>query len=288
MNRFLKSIYHWLNAQREWLYLTRVVLKTKRGVTEKKRKLPIVVSLTSYGSRIKSIHLCLESLLSQSLKPDRIILWLAEDETLTNKYFRNLEERGLELRRCEDIKSFKKIIFTLHNFPDSIIVTADDDCYYPRKWLEGLYNAWLTDPKHIYCYRAHRMTMKTTGKEVSVNPYSQWDFKSPGFLGPSAFLVPTGVGGVLYPPNSLDIEVLNKKAFMELCPNADDIWLKAMSLKKGVLCQKVKANSPRFYTLRNSQDNALYKSNWLESENDEQISNVFNKYGLYRELTQSD
>ena len=41
-----------------------------------KRKDEIVVSLTTYGNRIHEVYLTIESLLHQTVKPDRIILWL--------------------------------------------------------------------------------------------------------------------------------------------------------------------------------------------------------------------
>jgi hypothetical protein len=283
MEQLPRRAYHWLNSQREWLFRLRVICRRRSGLSEKGNEIPLLVSLTSYGERLKSIHLCLESLLSQSLKPDRILLWLAHDAAETNKYIPRLKERGVEIRRCDDIKSYKKIIFALREFPDSVIVTADDDCFYPTYWLERLYKAWLGDKSHVYCYRGHRMSVSTDGG-LSIGPYREWDYESPGFTGPSPLLIPTGVGGVLYPPGSLNEEVFNEDVFMSICPTADDIWLKAMSLLNGLSCKKITPASPRFYSLAKSQQKALFRTNHHKKANDPQVAAVFTRYDIYSKL----
>ena len=69
---------------------------------------------------------------------------------------------------------------------------------------------------------------------------------------------------MLYPPKIFDIEVLNEEIFMKLAPRADDIWLKAMTLKNNKQCKKVKDSrnfNNRFLSIRDSQDIGLYNTN---------------------------
>lgn len=40
----------------------------------------IIVSLTSYPARISTVHLTIDTLLSQTRKADKIILWLAPEQ----------------------------------------------------------------------------------------------------------------------------------------------------------------------------------------------------------------
>ena len=97
---------------------------------------------------------------------------------------------------------------------------------------------------------------------------------------------PTGVGGVLYPPHSLDEEVLNESIFMDICTYADDVWLKAMALKKGTLSKKVYTHSSEDFLMNEEvQDIGLRNIN-IENDflNDKQISTVFQKYNLYQIL----
>jgi len=92
-------------------------------------------------------------------------------------------------------------------------------------------------------------------------PYKEWDLESPNYQGPSLDLFPTGVGGVLYAPGQLSTEVLNQEVFLSLCPKADDVWLKAMSLLKGILCKKISKKTAPFWPIRISNNYELYKDN---------------------------
>ena len=93
----------------------------------------IVVSLTSYGKRVKgSVIYTIYSLLKQTVQPERIVLWLNEKEYSDNNLpakLRFLCRYGLEVRYCRDIRSYTKIIHALSAFPDRHIITVDDDIW---------------------------------------------------------------------------------------------------------------------------------------------------------------
>lgn len=268
------------------LKLYRIAIKSiidrEAGVLQKKREVPLVVSLTSIPERINYVYLVVECLLSQTLKPDYLILWLSkenglDDNTLPFK-LKRLKKRGLEIRYSEDLGPYRKLIPTLKEFPDSIIVTADDDMCYPPDWLRELYESYESNPEYIHCHRAHEIIKDGNGK---LKKYIEWDQLSPGKTGPSKYLFPTTGGGVLFPPNSLHSEVLNKDVFMDLCPLSDDIWVKAMSLMKGTLIKKVNPYYEKNLIIRETQDMKLWKNNVRQGENDKKIERVFEKYRLY-------
>lgn len=101
----------------------------------------IIVSLTSSGQRIHNAYLAIESIMQQTLKPNKIILWLAEEEFSHNQLpesLKILESRGLEIRFCEDQKTYNKLIPTLKLHPDDIIITIDDNVIYPIDLLDRL------------------------------------------------------------------------------------------------------------------------------------------------------
>ena len=198
------------------------------GINPVKRDVPIIVSLTSYEARFKDLEISLYSLLNQSLKPDRIILWLSDEiESLNDlpyeitKYIKN----GLEIRFVKDIGSYTKAIYAFKEYSEAIIVTADDDIYYPQKWLERLYHSYIAHPKDIQVHRAHRVRLK----DRKILPYEKWEKhvqeESARF---DNFL--TGVGGVLYPPNCFLSEVFRNDIFLKYAPTADDIWFWFMAL----------------------------------------------------------
>ena len=91
----------------------------------------------------------------------------------------------------------------------------------------------------------------------------------------------------MFPPNSLDSEVLNDSVFMDICPFADDVWINAMALKKGSSINKVYTRNKKGedYILNwELQDTGLCVTNVLQKRNDSQISDVFAKYSLFEKL----
>ena len=57
----------------------RKILKSNRPLSPKNHELPdnLIVSLTSFDKRFETLPLTLECLLSQTIKPDRVILWIS-------------------------------------------------------------------------------------------------------------------------------------------------------------------------------------------------------------------
>ena len=178
-----------------------------------------------------------------------------------------------------------KLIYTLKEYPQGIIVTADDDVFYPRNWLKPLYEAYQKEPQYIHCHRAHLMTVKPNKK---LQCYKKWDWFAQGIAGPSFLLFPTGCAGILYPPNSLNSEVFNYTVFSRICPTGDDVWFKAMSLLNGMACKKVAPAFKEFVTINGTQAKALLALNVKQNRNDEQIQATFEHYGLYRSLFASN
>lgn len=237
----------------------------------------LIVSLTSFGQRIESVDVTLNSLLQQSLQPSEIILWLAWGEIIPEslKFYESL---GVSIQRCEDLKSYKKLVPCLNSYPDDVIVTADDDTIYPRKWLSDLVRAYLKDPNKIHCHRAHFMTFDESGL---IKPYKEWLWRANGIRGAYNELFPTGVGGVLYPPNSLHADATNVRLFRELSPKADDIWFRVMALLNGTIPSKIRSHTPEFpETVNNQKDSKLGPYNVGAGGNDEQFKACLNYYQI--------
>jgi hypothetical protein len=215
-----------------------------------------------------------------------LILWV--DEKSLEKMPALLQRqtrRGLEIRLAKDIGPHGKLIHALKEFPECRIVTADDDTIYPKFWLAELLAAHERESQVITCHRAHRMLTNPAGKLL---PYRQWEWLSPGYTGPSLWLFPTGVGGILYPPRSLSPEVFNRDVFQKICSKADDIWLKAMSLLNNVRCQKVRPFSVEWPTVPDTQQTRLGIQNVNSEQNDVQLQAVFDHYHLDARLDIAD
>lgn len=237
----------------------------------------LVVSLTSYKKRFSVLPLTLRCLLKQSVRPDHLILWIAyEDKEFLTKDILDLQFYGLEIKFCEDIRSYKKIIPTLRDYSDAFIVTADDDLFYDKDWLKKLISNWDGNEKTIVAWRAHQILLND--KKVPVS-YRNWNWNYMLTIEPSELIFPTGCGGVLYPPFIFHLDVLDKNKFLQLAPDADDVWLYWMHHINGSKCKVVGENFP-LISWPGSQEESLFIKNLYQDENDIKIKRMIDTYGF--------
>ena len=269
IKKFLKERVRRLQAYKNF-YLQHYPDK-KHSLSKK-----LIVSLTSYPSRYSTLKLTLMSLLSQTVKPDIVILWVYKEDLFSlPKKISKLKKRGLIIKGVDtDLRSYNKLIHALKKYPEDFIVTADDDIYYPENWLESLINSHVESKREILCCRAHRISKD---KEGCLLPYKEWEWET-GSLCDDEYIFPTGTGGVLYPPESLHKEVFNEKIFLEKCEYADDIWLYFMFRLNGYMAKKVDV-SLDFYSWRGTEKNGLARINVVNKKNDIQMKNLIEVYG---------
>lgn len=235
----------------------------------------LTVSLTSFPARYETLHLTLWCLLNQSVRADRIVLWIAHEdiEQLPGRV-RSLEPMGLEILPCEDFGSYKKIVFALRQFPDDFIVTADDDLYYPPDWLAEL--SASTDRDGIVAHRTHRVRTDEAGLAL---PYEIWpkNVGDPAARQPSADLLATTGAGALFPPQCLSPSVTDADLFTRLAPSGDDLWIHAMAKLHGTSVRKV-GSTQDLVAWSNSQTVQLWSEN-RDGRNDAMIRAIENQFG---------
>ena len=245
----------------------------------------IVVSLTTHGSRLYDVYLAIESIMQQTFKPNKIVLWLADEMKGANipMLLQNQQKRGLEIRYCNDIRAYKKLIPALTAFPSASIITIDDDNIYYPDLIENLVNEHKENADVILCARLHRIKLVAGNR---LEKYARWIQLYDKFdISPLNF--PTGIGGVLYPPGCFSNEVFNEAVFTDICKYADDVWFKAMALLNGTMSKKVfthNKNGTDHFNIENTQYTALSQINIDKNMNDKQLKAVFDKYGLYDKL----
>lgn len=244
----------------------------------------VVISVTTYSKRINQVHIVVESLFRQTQQANRIILWLAKeefsDDTIPLILKRQID-RGLEIKYCEDIKSYKKLLPTLSLTPDSIIITVDDDYIYPLNFVENLLRVHFQYPRCVCYYTGNRISFDSKGK---LKPYIKWKEAEGLEQVPSLLNFSFGAGGVLYPPYTFSQEIFNIEYIKKNIPKADDVWFKAMSLLNNITYVRVplqESFDDKFVLLEDTQDIALYHDNVEKGENDNQLSKVFEDYKLY-------
>ena len=208
------------------------------------RKEQVIVTLTTFPGRIHIVDKTIRTILNQkTVKPDAVELWLATEQFPNGEKdlpaaLLQLKAFGLQICWCNDTRSYKKLIPALKKHPQAILVTADDDVYYRRNWLEKLYTPYLEDPTHVYCHRATMFLVKD-GRFDAISGGRKY-YDQPAYLNKLV-----GIGGVLYGPGMLHADVTSESLFMELAPTNDDIWFWFMAVLNDVRVCVVKNNQAR-------------------------------------------
>ena len=245
----------------------------------------VIISLTSYPARIETIHLTIRTLLNQTYKPGGIYLWLSDDqfpekEKSLPESLLTLKKYGLSIRFCDNLYPHKKYFYTMLENPDSNVITVDDDIFYPENLVELLMTTSERYPDTVVCTWGHEFVPDEKGDVYSAD---KWEYSRDGTI-PSYALIPTGVGGVLYPPGCLYEEVFNKAAITKLCLNADDLWLKAMALLNNKKAVRVNKPAKVYFSILKTQKTGLYFSNALENKNAVAWKNIVDTYPEVRNI----
>lgn len=131
----------------------------------------VIVSMTTWSKRISQCKATVDSILSQTRKPDSfemnldydnfpngfddIPVWMCEYAAKYNNFHVNF--------RLHDLKVWQKIMPTIwnlnNNFKDTIIVTIDCDVTYPETYLAEV-EANLTGYDWL-CTKSNTYTMRT-------------------------------------------------------------------------------------------------------------------------------
>ncbi|MEM6049414.1 hypothetical protein AAH450_02370 [Erwinia sp. P7711] len=236
-----------------------------------------VVSLTSYGSRVKFSFLTIESIFQQSFKPDAIVLWLYKNDKPRGvwlKILQHQERRGLTVRYVDrDVRSYKKLSFILddNSLPRHItpkfIVTADDDIFYPENWMEGFNNYNKKNEPAVLCYRGRNIIINKNGR---ISPYDQWSLASK-MSAKDYTILPTGVSGICYPIKALDNSIALFDEIAKICPYADDIWYKMVTTKNNFDSRLIVKDSIHFVPVFTGFTKGLEKFNVINKLNDNQF-----------------
>lgn len=238
----------------------------------------IVVSLTSYPQRYPTLHICLESLFSQSLQPNIIVLYVYKKDLPLPESVLKYKKQGLLVKYVdEDLKSHKKYFYAMQEYNDDILITVDDDMIYPSQLIERLINSYQRFPNTISAGRAHSIRLTDNG---SLLPYLDWEWEADNYNKPSHRLLATGVGGILYPPHCLIPEVFNISSIKKYCLYQDDIWLKCMELLSKVPVTLIKQNSQHPPGIPGVYTKGLYLENKLNGGTDKAINAVFQAYSI--------
>lgn len=243
--------------------------------------LPVIVSLTTIESRLSIVDITIRSILCQQQIPEKIILWInVKLKDAIPSSLKKLEEfKFFEIKFNEYNSPHRKLLSTMECFPNRTIVTIDDDIIYSRNWLGNLYQTHIENPQCIVTNTARIIQYDEKG---FVLPYAEWKHAQSQ---KHHLNLPIGYSGTLYPPNSLHEDVLNWDLALKIAPKADDLWYKAMSLRKGTE-SIVSSRKTKLYPLRATQKNSLRRTNVGEDMNRIQWQQLHDSFNLQEIINQ--
>ena len=239
----------------------------------------LIVSITSYPARIHHVHKVLSTIFVQTKKPDDIVLYLAQEQfpgkenDLPGVLSEMIRSGKVKLRWVDDLKPHKKYFFAFQEYPDDLVITIDDDVLYAPDMIEILYHSYLRHPNSVSALRTHLMMFS---ERYGIFPYDRWIMKYRGIVDcPSHQLFCTGCAGALYPVQLFDQALLNKKAILDYCIYADDIWLKLMETVCDIpVVLADQQHDPQI--IEGSQSTKLADMNISEHMNDRQLKDSMN------------
>lgn len=246
------------------------------------------VSLTSYGYRAEHCVVnTIYSLIKQTVRPAKILLWLSETEFNEHNLPRDLiflKQYGLEVRFCKDLRSYTKIIPTLRLRQEVNVMTVDDDIYYSSNMIETFLETVRLHPYTIVAGHAFMPSLKEDGQLTAYTSWKAMFYVKKDEVYDHRLVFPVGYSGVYYPANIFDEEVLNEEVFLHHSPYADDVWLYVMGVRQGVEKVVLPESSIRYYLTdlfrQRRQKDRLHDVNFGEGKNDKQLKSLLNHYHL--------
>ena len=121
----------------------------------------IYVSISTIPPRIKNLEKSVESILNQTLKPDKIFInipfkYRRFEEVIRDNQLPNFKDSSIEVTRCEDCGPGTKLLGSLNKFEkNSLVILADDDHVYEDYMVEKFFYFYSKAPNNAYSFYVH-------------------------------------------------------------------------------------------------------------------------------------
>lgn len=210
----------------------------------------IIISLTSYDSRMKLAAKSIYSILKGTYKNIHIVLTLYKDDikNIPEELKLFIDNDLIEIIEVDaNLKSHLKYFYAMQKYKDNYIITIDDDFIYPINFIENLIKH--KHKKVIVAARGH--ILKTSKYDYTSIPIK--NKISLNNLGLGAF-------GIIYPPSCLTLSNDNIKEIEKILHN-DDVYLKILELRNEIPTMILNLPANSYTELKTNTDN-LRTENW--------------------------
>ena len=273
---FLNFILHY----KIYNHLIRIILSHStnyKDVNKLKRDTKIVVSLSAEEDDFDNLEYTLFSIFNQSIPPDNVLLWVSDEYELSDLPYSVTQfiKNGLDVRFVKYAGSFTKVLYSLKEFKDSIVVIADENIIYPKNWLAKLYVSYVSNPNDIH---AHTVACVTEDKE-RIGSVKTWK-KFAGMEKADYNYFPFESGGILYPPGCFIREIFRDDIYSKKVNTSWEIWSWVIALVSGRKIRLVNGHIKRFSSVNIIKTFMKYnKFTGNIKTTDKQLTQLLDYYG---------
>lgn len=242
----------------------------------------VIVSLTSHDLRLKNdtTTKVIFQILKGTFKDLKVCLTLYKDDIklIPAKLQQLIDLGSVELIVADkDLGPHLKYFYAMQKYRNLPVITIDDDVFYPADMVEKLYKAHNENPNCIIGRRCFHITT-SNGK---INSYRDWLKHFTGIIQkPTHKIFATGIGGILYPMNCLELDDNNIDEIMNIKYD-DDFYLKALEVRKNLKIISICSNWKLLY-LKNLDDNITQSISLWNNKNIKESDKNIEKY--YKEF----
>ena len=233
----------------------------------------LLISMTSYPSRIFGIYEVIISLLYQSanISSYQCFLTLSKEEFINGE--KDLPENiqkliingWIKLIWYHNIYSHKKLMPIIQNYPENDILIVDDDIIRTHNFIEIFQKEHRIYPNDIIC----GIFMFYFDNKFEMNKFNGYKSENLGIMNAVPNIIfqtarpANGLGGVLYPKHTFsDKRFFNEALYMNLCPTSDESWQYTFAIIENKIIRQTSIIIDNSLNLvENSQNATLYQLN---------------------------
>lgn len=212
----------------------------------------VIVSLTSYGDRLRLCGQTIYSIIRGSYKDLKVCLTLYKDDVkrIPQDLQMMIKANLVELIIADkNLKSHLKYVYCMQRHVNDYIVTIDDDFVYPLYCIKKLVDN-STDTPMIIAHRGHVL-----------RSYIYRDSTEPTIPIPSRRNIALGAFGVLYPPHCFTMDNAVYDEISHILHN-DDVYLKVLSMRAKIPTLILNSPSTDYIEVDTGRNN-LHTLNWV-------------------------
>ena len=281
-----------------FLFIMLIRKKNKKETFDDNKQF-IYVSVTTIFQNQNMLLNTLRSIVSQTQLPDKVYIYLSEENYLldtgftekkiTNKELLNFLSNNKKLFHIKWVKNegpYRKLLPLLKEKwnEDCIIITIDDDMTYHNEFINNLvsdYNKY----KCVINYRGFTPKMNDISefnyKKRHYNNYWEPTLNTNNKYSKYIFNFSTNGAGTLFKPEffhkTKDL-VFNKDLYLDICKTNDDIWFYITRFKNNIDCY-IDNSKNNLFTMQNETlrhtDNNNKGGLWYTYNNNE--TEIFHK-----------